>query len=155
MSAKELNNSVGQGGWTLLEMLVVICIIGILAAASLVSYGPAKTEAYNAQALNDVKNAATACQTCCFKGCSQCVLGTDLDGEQAVKCQECYYPSDEVTRYVLSSYDVNMTLQNEPITCGDVKMIGAFHQKGDKTFCLHEDTGDLDSHPGHDLLVCN
>lgn len=52
--------SVQRGGFTLVEMLVVIGIIGILTAALLSSFSRVKHAAYKAQAQALVKEAATA-----------------------------------------------------------------------------------------------
>ncbi len=144
--AKQLRN---EEGFTLLEVVVVICIFIVIAGFSIVSWGPAQTKAYNAQALNDVKNTETACQSCCLDGCKTCTLvedTTDPDNwDKKVQCGDC--PDGvSITRYTLSSFDLQMTLDNEPLVCKNTELIGAYHPQGDKIFCLHESTADLDTY---------
>jgi len=51
-----------QKGFTLVELMIVICIIGILASIAALSMTSYRTRGYNMLARSDIKNAFTASQ---------------------------------------------------------------------------------------------
>ena len=56
----KINAKKDEKGFTLIELMIVIAIIGILAAIAIPQFNSYRKKSYNASALADVRNAATA-----------------------------------------------------------------------------------------------
>ena len=106
-----------ERGFTLIELMIVIAIIGILAAIAIPQFSAYRKRSYNSSAQSDVRNIATA--------------------------QEAYYV-DEST-YATSIGSLSGTtygyMQSGNVTAGvsgnaDNYTITAYHSSGDKTYSL-------------------
>lgn len=86
----KLTKKKGQKGFTLIELMIVIAIIGILAAIAIPQFTAYRQRAYNSAANADIKNAYTA---------AQAVFSDDPDATVTVGLLESYgYKStDNVT----------------------------------------------------------
>jgi len=117
-------NSLRDEGFTLIELMIVIAIIGILAAIAIPQFDSYRKRGYNSGAIWDVKNAATA--------------------------QESYYVDyraytgtlNQLDGYGLSStenVDLTLTANDESYT------LVSYHSSGDKTYTLTGPGGALTS----------
>lgn len=114
----KINARKDQKGFTLIEFMIVIAIIGILAAIAILQFASYRKRAYNSSAQSDVKNAATA--------------------------QEAYYvDNDTYTTHGNLSLNTGdgVTLTADGGT-SDYTITG-YHSSGDKTYTLTGPGGSL------------
>ncbi|MBW2000518.1 MAG: prepilin-type N-terminal cleavage/methylation domain-containing protein [Deltaproteobacteria bacterium] len=113
-----MNKKMSEEGFTLIELMIVIAIIGILAAIAIPQFSAYRRRSYNSAAVADLRNAATA--------------------------QEAYYVDEKtytgtITNITGSTYGLYTT---DNVTVGIVNAdtsgytMTSMHSSGDKTYSL-------------------
>jgi len=108
---KKFNKKRDEKGFTLIELMIVIAIIGILAAIAIPQFSAYRMRAYNSSAQSDLRNCATA--------------------------QEAYFVDADI--YGAEGNLTLNTGENVTLTASGgtgAYTITAYHSSGDKTYTL-------------------
>ena len=114
----KLNKIKNQKGFTLIELMIVIAIIGILAAIAIPQFSAYRKRSYNSAAQSDLRNAATAQEAYQVDEQTYCTTEGTLTGSTYG-----FFQSTNVTFDVAGADTHAYTMT-------------AFHTSGDKTYTL-------------------
>ena len=123
MLTKLMNKN--QEGFTLIELMIVIAIIGILAAIAIPQFSAYRTRSFNSAAAADIRNAATAQEAYFVDNQDYCATIANLTGSTYG-----LYTSDNVTVAITAATTSGYTMTSS-------------HSSGDKTYTLSGPGGTL------------
>ena len=114
-----------EKGFTLIELMIVIAIIGILAAIAIPQFSAYRQRSYNSAAQADLKNAATAQEAYFVDNSTYASAIGDLAGTTYG-----FYTTEKVTTSVLGATNEGYTMES-------------YHSAGNKTYFLEGPGGSV------------
>ena len=103
----KMNKMKNQKGFTLIELMIVIAIIGILAAIAIPQFSAYRKRSYNAAAQSDLRNAATAQEAYYVDAARYTGTVANLIGTYGLYTSDkviFYSAAGDVTSYIMRSY---------------------------------------------------
>jgi prepilin-type N-terminal cleavage/methylation domain-containing protein len=122
-------NKKNQKGFTLIELMIVIAIIGILAAIAIPNFISYRKRSYNTAANSDMKNVYTAAQAYYTDNPTESIT-SGVIGATHELCDYGFRRTANVTTTVVANGQTQSSF-----TCT------AYHGSGDKTYSVAPDGG--------------